>query len=311
MSFSVSKNLASFLEEEYYKREHYKDNIYNILYKNNILDSSLISQSNRKMTDIKLVKCGDYLQFYFFPKNTYFTDKNMEKINKLYIPRTSNKKSDNVVLREIETKNITRSKLQLQNLIKANEKEFKTFITLTFEENITDVKDANKKFNVWRRNLKRIKPNFKYVCVPEFQKRGAVHYHLMTNIEYQDTKLLLTERKIWNKSSGWQIGKDVKGWCYGHSMAKDMKTINLVGYITKYMTKDIDNRLFSQHRYFYSQNLEQPEVHLLDMSKFQDKSLFELLQINYEFKEMTYSKKYHDKFGDDVVFIEYKIESEV
>lgn len=303
--------LKDFLEEDYYTREYYRDNLRDILYKyiNNkyILDSSLISQSCRKLTNIKLVKCGDYLQLYFYPDNTFKSDKELERVNKLLVHNIY-EENESVSLKQIELKNITRSKIQLQNLIKANEKDFKTFITLTFEENLTDVKEANKKFNTWRRNLKRLKNDFKYVCVPEFQKRGAIHYHLMTNIEYEDNKLLLTERKIWNKKSGWQVGKDVKGWIYGHSMAKDMNTINLVGYITKYMTKDIDNRLFSKHRYFYSQNLERPEEHLIDLSKFQDKSLLELLQINYSFEEMTYCKKYENKFGDTVVFLEYRLE---
>ena len=67
--------LKDFLEEDYYTREYYRDNLRDILYKyiNNkyILDSSLISQSCRKLTNIKLVKCGDYLQLYFYPDNTF------------------------------------------------------------------------------------------------------------------------------------------------------------------------------------------------------------------------------------------------
>lgn len=302
-------SIREYLEEERLKREIYKNTIYNInYYNNNILDSSLISQSNRKLTNIKLVKCGDYVQFYFFPDHTYMTDKNLEKVNKLIIPLTSTETHKDVKLNIVELKNINRSKINLQNLIKCNEKDFKTFFTLTFEENLTDVQKANKKFNVWRRNFKRSFPDFKYVCVPEFQKRGAVHYHLMTNVPYSDTKVLLEERRIYNKKSGWQVGKDVKGWCYGHSMAKNMDSINLVGYITKYMTKDIDDRLFSQHRYFYSQNLIKPEEYNFDLSNFQDYS--HLFWLDYDFKQITYSKTYKNKFEEDIVFVEYKLEND-
>lgn len=315
MGYSRTIDLPSFLEGEYYKREFFKNNIYDILYKyiNNkyILDSSLICESNRKIHDIKVVRCGKYLQFYFYSKKRYAADKNLEKIvyNRLIHEQiTVTPSAKEYEPKEIELKNVNRSKFQLQNLVKSNMESFKTFITLTFEENITDIKSANKKFHIFRRNLKRLKPDLKYVCVPEFQKRGAVHYHLMTNIEYDDFKILSKEeRKIWNKSSGWNIGRDVKGWIYGHNMAKDMKTINVVGYITKYMTKDVDNRLFGKHRYFYSQNLEKPEELLLDMSQFKDNSRFEIIKIFNGLEEMTYSKKYQDMFGDDVMFVEYKI----
>ena len=301
-------NIREYLEEEKLKRLVYKNNIYNInIDKNNILDSSLISQSNRKLTNIRLVKCGDYLQLYFFPDNTYTTDKNLEKVNKIFLPITTNERHNkDLKLKVIELKNINRSKLNLQNLIKTNEKDFKTFFTLTFEENIIDVKEANRRFNIWRRNFKRLFPDFKYVCVPEFQSRGAVHYHLMTNVDYNHSKLLSqNERRIYKPGSGWNVGKDVKGWCYGHSMAKNIESINLVGYITKYMTKDIDNRLFSQHRYFYSQNLIKPQEYNFDLSSFQDASKW--FWLDYNFKEMTYCKVYKDKFEDDIVFVEYKL----
>lgn len=317
MSYSRSNELANYLEQEYYKREFYKNNIKDILYKyiNNkyILDSSLICESNRKEHDIKLVKCGNFLQLYFYSKKRYATDKNFEEMKpKIIYEEKSNTTSKEYKPQAIETKNLNRSKLTLQQLVKSNYNLFKTFITLTFEENITDVKEANKKFHIWRRNIKRIKPNFAYVCVPEFQKRGAVHYHLMTNIDYNDIKLLLgNEVKLYKPGSGWQVGKNIKGWVYGYSLAIDITRMNVVGYLTKYFTKDIDERLFGKHRFFYSQNLEKPEIHLLDLSKFQDNSLYQLLQINYDFKEMTYSRKYQDMFGDDVMFIEYKIESEV
>ena len=86
-------------------------------------------------------------------------------------------------LNTIEYKNIMRSKFQLQRLVKSNEDIFKTFITLTFEENLKDIDVANQKFKSWRTKIKSIFKDFKYICVPEFQKRGAVHYHLLTNLE--------------------------------------------------------------------------------------------------------------------------------
>ena len=38
---------------------------------------------------------------------------------------------------------------------------------------------------------------------------------------------------------------------------------NISGYMSKYILKDIDNRLFGKKRYFFSQKLEKPTVYYL------------------------------------------------
>lgn len=52
------------------------------------------------------------------------------------------------------------------------------FLTLTFVENMTDPKEAQRRFNSLMTNLlRRLFPD--YVVVMEPQKRGAIHYHLV------------------------------------------------------------------------------------------------------------------------------------
>lgn len=52
------------------------------------------------------------------------------------------------------------------------------FLTLTFADNVTDFKEAQRRFNSFCTNV--IRKNFKaWVVVVEPQKRGAVHYHLV------------------------------------------------------------------------------------------------------------------------------------
>ena len=46
-----------------------------------------------------------------------------------------------------------------------------------------------------------------------------------------------------------------------------MKDINIIGYLSKYMTKDIDNRLFGKRRYLYSQNLVKPKTYFFKFKK--------------------------------------------
>ncbi len=206
----------------------------------------------------------------------------------------------------IELKNISRSRFQVQRLIKANEHEFKTFITLTFADiKYSDIERANKVFNSFRTYIKRLKNDFKYVCVPEFQKRGAVHYHLLTNIDYTDFNLLSqNEVKLWNPSSNdWKIGRNIKGWSKGYTMVNSMTDINVIGYLTKYLTKDIDNRLWGKRRYLYSQNLVKPDEYYINLSDDRD---FGILADIISKCDIEYDSSYLDVFGDEISYTEYK-----
>lgn len=250
--------------------------------------------------EIKIKK--EWEKFYSNPMYNFHFNSNLN-IKEIDTDDLRKNNIDNDNEKYILLRNINRAKFQLQRIVKSNLKEFKTFITLTFGENITNIDEANHKFHIWRSNIQRIKKDFKYVCVPEFQKRGAVHYHLLTNIDYNDTTLLsLEERHIYNKNSGWQVGKDIKGWKYGHNMAKNMENINVIGYITKYMTKDIDNRLWGKHRYLHSRNLVLPVVVYLDLDKLDEFSKY----VNICNLELSYNNTYLTKYNELVEFKEYK-----
>ena len=277
-----------------------------------LLDSSLIFQSNKREYDCKIIECGDYVQLYKFSRKK-LVDKNLELLEdkkKIKFDEDNLFKKENYSRRNevgyIEYKNIIRSRNQLQRLIKANEHIWKTFITLTFEgEKAKDINYANKKFNIWRTYIKQLKKDFACAGVPEYQKRGVIHYHLLTNINYNDFSILSQqERKIWNKQSGWQIGRDVKGWSYGINQAKDIKGIdNIVTYLSKYMTKEFDNRLYSHKKYFYTRNLKQPKEYNLDFSNLKHYEYFEKIM---KAKELQYNSSYFDYYGDEVNFFEFK-----
>ena len=274
-----------------------------------LLDSSLIFQSDKKRVDIKFIDCGSYKQVYFYKKPFLMKDKNVEKMKDsgILIENLEHvvKINDPPELKQIAMKNLLRSRFEMERLVKCNIEEWKTFVTLTFADNIKSIEEANKQFNTWRTYIKQLKSDFKCVGVPEFQKRGAVHYHLLTNINYNDFDLLSQEEvKIYNKKSGWQIGRTIKGWNKGYSMCKNMCDINVIGYLTKYMTKDIDNRLWGKRRYFYTHNLKKPCKFTLDLSNVEDFALFTNLLSN-DYKE-EYSNSYIDFLQREVSFVEYK-----
>lgn len=312
-----------------------------------LLDSSLITRTTSKKYSHKIIKCGDYYQIYNYGNIKQKNENNLEKIKSKKIEETMiniiNDKNNNLkgidilnnliqkskegevtkndidtnflfkpdrykdysvnikTKKEIEYKNIIRSKFELQRLVKSNENKFNTFITLTFSENITDIKIANKKFDNWRRMIKRKKSDFLYVCVPEFQKRGAVHYHLLTNLSIKENHDIIIPQK--NKKYQY----DVRYWNNGFSSVFNVKNINVVGYMTKYMTKDIDNRLWGRRRYLYSQNLEKPSTLYIDLDNLED---FKFLVDVINKTDKKYNNIYCDKFGEIIEFNEYKIKTE-
>ncbi len=262
-----------------------------------LLDSSLISATKNKNYNIKIVQCGDYFQIYKFKNEKIIQDKSLEcDIKKVDTEYLHKKENNDIQDKIIDFKNIQRSKINLQRLVKSNEEIFKTFITLTFAENITDIEYANKKFHTWRTKVQAIKKNFLYVCVPEFQKRGAVHYHLLTNLDIKESSDIIIPQK------GKRKQYDIKYWSYGFSSVFPMKDINVVGYISKYMTKDIDNRLWGKRRYLYSHKLKHPSIVYLNLNNLSDFSKY-IDILNYD---ITYSNNYLTKFNEFIEFTEYR-----
>lgn len=274
-----------------------------------LLDSSLIikyednyfDKKPNKLYNCKMLKCGDYIQLYFFKNRHIKKKENLENnlIKEKNIVRVGEKKY-------IEYKNILRAKFNLQRLVKSNENIFKTFITLTFEENVQDIKVANKIFNNWVSNIRKRKKDFAYVCVPEYQKRGAVHYHLMTNVDITDRSVIIPQQYRTNKTNKMKKIYDVVYWIKGYSSVFDLKEIdNTTAYITKYMTKDIDNRLFGSRKYHYSRNLIKPKEEYLDLN---NSKHFEYIKKLTNKSELVFESNYKNTYSlEDVIFNEYKL----
>lgn len=82
----------------------------------------------------------------------------------------------------------------------------------------------------------------------------------------------------------------------------NLENINVVGYITKYINKTIDNRLFSKRRYLYIINLIQPVVSYINLSNiYEFKQYIEILRY-----DKIYESDYLDNFGEVIEFKEFK-----
>jgi len=135
-----------------------------------------------------------------------------------------------------------RAKENMRRLIIGNmhhHKEKAVFLTLTFKENITELSRANKQFRYFVKRMNGyLGYPFRYIAVPEFQQRGAVHYHMIVfNMPFIKGEKI--EREIW-KNGATNIKLVRKG--YG-----------AFAYITKYMNKNFnDERYRNKKRYFSS-----------------------------------------------------------
>lgn len=165
--------------------------------------------------------------------------------------------------KQIRMDSLIRSRDLIIDYASQNAKVFHSFITLTFADNVTDLTEANKKFKVFidqmRRLCKALGTDFYYLGVPEFQKRGAVHYHLLTSLVCGSELLPLQE--------GQTDMYNVKYWNHGFSSAYNLdmtdKNFNVALYLTKYLFKDLDERLFGRTRVLKSNNLVKPDTYYL------------------------------------------------
>jgi len=177
--------------------------------------------------------------------------------------------------------NLTVARQKIRRIINANKNQYdqKTkFITYTFKENITSLEEANKK---WRKYCKKIQYRYgkiKYLSVVEFQKRGAIHYHVLYfNLPYiKEIKPTLS-----------------KLWKHGFINIKTLKEVRNVGaYVCKYLQKEImDKRLLREKAYFCSKGLIKFEEykHSEDIAEKLASGIIEK-EVQKEYESMAYGR---------------------
>lgn len=210
-----------------------------------------------KLTDTRIIVSGSTLETYVYIDGNIsygFTIPNKYRKTRSRIIVVDEESK----LRKLESrqKGMRRANSTLRRLINANAYKWKRsnktlytpkFVTLTFKENIKDIKTANPIFSKFIKRLSyKENKNLKYVVVTEFQdkyKRGAIHYHtIFFNLEY-----------IW--------GDDLaKIWKEGFVNIKNINGVSNIGaYVCKYMSKEFeDERLDGKKRYFASRGLKKP-----------------------------------------------------
>lgn len=151
--------------------------------------------------------------------------------------------------------NAVRAQLAFRRLVMANlsGSEHPLLVTCTYRDNQTDIRVGYRDFGAFIQALRyRFGPQFRYIAVPEFQARGAVHFHAL--FWGLPARLFDTERDTRLLAGLWK-----QGFLY---LKQTDGNERLSGYLSKYMAKSfVDQRLMNQKAYVCSRNLKRPVIH--------------------------------------------------
>lgn len=127
----------------------------------------------------KAVIAGNIIHHYWYDRLIPIGQKQQKTT------KTNNKNIMTSEEKQIQNENKTKQKIKY--LIQSNVGAFPrptSFITLTFRDNIQELTQAHKFFTIFRKRFSRYLVRehdlvLYYIAVPEYQKRGAVHYHML------------------------------------------------------------------------------------------------------------------------------------
>lgn len=208
------------------------------------------------------------------------------------LEKLKNKYADVISVRE---DNMKRKINALKAKIQANFDLWTHFITLSFRNNETDLKRAKKRLEKFIEKVReRIDPDFAYVYVVEFQKRGAIHFHMVCSI--WNGEIFPKEKfnelcELWRgkkkEKENDSDGINVKGikYKYNRDVGKKVKTAtaekleqlstnekvqmiwSVGSYLTSYLKKDAGNvLLFGSQIYGASAGLKE-QIEITDDKK--------------------------------------------
>jgi hypothetical protein len=214
----------------------------------------------------KIIKSGNVVEVYSYEKAPKLEGRPRAKGQ-----HRSREVSDDGRLPDLARKredNIKRCRQKFIRLVRANTGRADTnaLITLTYAA-IVDIETATRHFNQFTGLLRKtLGTDFRYIGVPEFQERGAVHFHVL----YWGlaSRLIEYEKPHWKREEDiGQMDKVERGtrfiqncWAYGYvDCIPTDNSEKLAGYLAKYMSKAMyDERLLRKRAYYYSRNIYRP-----------------------------------------------------
>lgn len=200
----------------------------------------------------------------------------------------------------IRSDSLVRTRNIVADLVHANNDIWRSFITLTFKENVSDRDSAYIKFKSYLKSVKRVFPEVAYICVPERQKRGAIHFHLLTNIDCGSSLIPRRScKQIFNQKKCKYYDMyyyDLPYWSHGYSLAFDCvndvdENFSFEKYVCKYMTKDLfDPTAFGRVKVLHSRNLAKPVKVNYSIDSLNFVEMLDQLGVDYHNKKTVNSK---------------------
>jgi hypothetical protein len=201
----------------------------------------------------KAVISGSIAEIYLYSKPIEYAYEQPK------VQRSITKEKTDEEKQEIKRRSLIQTRRSLRNILQSNAWQFHNdsgrpnvplFVTFTFRENITALSPAHREFKhfIQRFNHRLYGKDaacIKYLAVPEFQKRGAVHYHVIFfNLPFI-VNIYDEINRIWGN---------------GFTLVETIKSLShMVNYVAKYITADgLDERLSGRKRYFTSRGLKKP-----------------------------------------------------
>ena len=231
------------------------------------------NHSKQEPTYLKLIVTGGVVEIYEYEKlPTLPGEKIKERNEEELLEEYGDYEFDNTLTDR--KNNMHKARNNFRRLVTANFDSGSKFITLTFADDITDIKWANYEYMKFIQRLRyRYGKDFKYANVIQFQDKnrgGVVHYHMMTDLPYIPHEDL---EKIWG---------------HGFVGINKIDHVDNVGaYMIRYMAEDMsDTRLMGQKSYMTSRNLERPREYVGDEAEMIIKAL------ELENKKMVYNSSY-------------------
>jgi len=207
----------------------------------------------------KIVKSGDIIEIYQYerpltPKKPRVSS--IQGLRKTSVFATKKRRSDNLY-------RLRKGFIRICNANLSRD-EAPAFATFTMYQ-IVPLKRAVVCFSGFAQRLRRkIGRNFRYIAVPEFQERGAVHFHVLfwglphgyvdeiTSKEAKD----ITEEDLYEANS--RVLQNIWGRGYVDCFRTDGSP-KLAAYFAKYMQKHMqDVRLGGEKAYYCSRNIVRP-----------------------------------------------------
>lgn len=235
---------------------------------------------------LKVIATGNVIEIYEYEKEPLRCDDRKELKPESELPDwIKDMVNNNKTKEEYSRSNSIRTRNMIRRLCLANFNNHSKFVTLTFAENVIDLDQANREFKKFIQRMRYSYGDFKYIAVIEFQKRGAIHYHMISDLPY-----------IPNKKLGLI-------WRNGYVKINDIEHVDNVGaYMCKYMLKDVnDNRLAGRKAYLTSKNLDRP----LELRGKEAERIIELYKLDQ--KKEVYTNSYESEYLGKITYKEFNL----